>query len=71
MIKWCILTPTAVIYKFQPQAVIYLLTRPLCDTESILKCRLHVVFMLILTGTAVTVNYATIKVVPELISVEK
>jgi len=70
MIKWCILTPTAVIYKFQSQAVIYLLTRLLCDTESILKCRLHVIFMLILTGTAMIV-YVIIKVVPELISVEK
>jgi len=65
MIKWCILTPTAVIYKFQPRAVIYLLTRPLCDTESILKCRLHVIFMLIRTRTAMTVNCVTIKVVPD------
>ena len=71
MIKWCILTPTAVIYKFQPQAVIYLLSRPLCDTESILKCGLHVIFMLIRIRMAMTVNYVTMKVVPELISVEK
>ena len=28
-------------YELQPQAVIYLLTRPLCDTESILKCRMQ------------------------------